>query len=163
MSNDTPPVMSPLLARSIAQPPAPELDLKVDIDDTKASSILHNTQRIRNAVVNELVKEGVPDDTKDTKLLLETLRDLDHTTHQNLKIDLEAKSIDNDRAAQEIVNAIIKRNPQGPRLMEHEIVGERLPVVEVDEIPSVEIVPGETDIGTSQETTKEFLARHDDN
>lgn len=150
-----------LPAVQIQSPPEPDVDLKMDIDDTASPTILHSTQRIRGAIVNDLVVGGIPNDSKDTKLLLETLRDMDHTAHQNMKIDLEAKGIENDRAAQEIVNRLARLQPQGPRLMEHEVHGDRLPDIPDDAIPDIDPVPGETDIGSSTENTKEFLERHD--
>lgn len=122
--------------------------------------VIDYTQRVRKSLVAEILKEGFPTENTDRQTLLHALADMDRTAIQNKKIGSEDAKADADRVA---ALAIARINQQ----MGSVIPGER-PVIEgqytklegdITLIPNIEVVPGETDIGISDDTYDEFTGR----
>lgn len=116
---------------------------------------LKYTKDIRGRIVNTLIKDGIPTDPKLLAPLLTTLSDMDRTTLTKMRIKTDNKLADN----QMDTNAIITKLLTSVKVSALAVSGDSVRQISAD-LPSIEIVPGEIDIGTINSTYEEFEAVH---
>ena len=127
-------------------------------EDLSAESLLKYSQRVRKDLVQEITRGGMPDDKGDRQVLLQALHDMDQTSVNRMKLDVDKENSANARQAQEIVDRLFGVNPYGLRARPGEERTE-LPAPPDDELPEVDIDEGEKEIGLQSETSKDFLER----
>lgn len=122
--------------------------------------IIDYTQRVRKSFVGDMLKDGFPTENSDRQVLLSALADMDRVAIQNKKIGSDDAKADADRIAALAIARITQQ-------MGSTIPGER-PVIEgsfkevvgdITLIPAIDVVPGETDIGISDDTYDDFTGR----
>jgi len=129
--------------------------------DTSSESLLDVTHKLRKRIVRDITKRGMPQDKDERVVLLQAMRDMDQTSVNRLKLDVERDGVENDRAAQDIVERLYRVNPHGLRAQPGDEAPRR---IEFDEsqIPSKSFDDDEKHIGLVKETSEEFLERMDD-
>lgn len=124
-------------------------------DDQK----LAYTDRIRRGFIDTAVKEGVftKGERADKALVLQALNDVDRSalTNKRIKADENAGEV-NARAAV-LVAGVIERLGHTAMRMEHPVPGRTAPSLPTD-LPSVVLVPGETETAAAPMTYKSFMA-----
>lgn len=122
---------------------------------------LSYTQRMRHRMIEEMTDYGktVPSDNKDRNTMLAALADMDKQTLGLKKIGSKEKMSAADREAASLLARMLNRMG-GQDLLSSE-VDETRAVPSLDEITlaPLEVVPGETDIGTITEDYDSFIAR----
>lgn len=130
-------------------------------DDLSNEGLLNFTQKIRKELVSGMTTKGMPEDKDDRSTLLQALRDMDQTSVNRLRLDVDQENNESNRAAQEIVRRLYDVNPYGLRAKPGEERDE-LPIPPDSEIPEIEFDEGEKAIGLVTETADEFLKRMED-
>ncbi len=113
---------------------------------------LQFTQSIRNRLIKEMTKEGIPQDKDSRYLLISALDSMDGSILKKAKIVSEdKKNKANSAIAQNIAQVLLQNRKQR----------QQLPVLDVPELPSSiqapQLVPGETDIGIHDIDFKTFM------
>lgn len=126
--------------------------------------VLDFTQRMRKGLVDDMTGNGTryPSDPKDRTHFLMALDGLDRQALSKKKIASDEKVADADRLAASVINSVFAKFSKGdPFISQQPIEGEftRVPPrPDLNLLPAIEIVPGETDIGTSELTFDSFMA-----
>lgn len=118
--------------------------------------LLDYTQKVRKGLVNDLTRTGMPVDKDERHTLLQALRDMDGTTVNRLRLDVDRDVANNTREAQEIIKRLYQVNPQG--LREQPVEGRRVDVPDAD-IPKLNFSDDEKHVGLITENSVEFMAR----
>lgn len=127
-------------------------------EDLSNEGLMNFTQKIRKELVTDITRKGMPADKDERSTLLQALRDMDQTSVNRLRLDVDKENNNNNRAAQEIVNRLYQVNPYGLQAQPgHERA--EIPEPNPDEIPQIEFDEGEKEIGLITETSSEFLKR----
>lgn len=121
--------------------------------------ILQFTQRERKKFVNHLIKDGYPADPKEQRILLTALADMDRTALGNKRLNVDEKQVAVDGKVVEMVGKISEQFG-GHNPFEGRTTGE-LPTVDTRALPEADPVPGETDIGISEDSYDDLMKRHD--
>jgi hypothetical protein len=131
---------------------------EIVVEDFNEDQVLSFTQRLRQQLVKSMMPRGaMPEDNKDRVVLLQTLRDMDHTALSKLKINVEEKGLQDSQQIQDIVRRIAELNPGGPR--SETPVRDHIPEPDLADLPEVEFTESQKKIGLVTENSKEFLAR----
>lgn len=121
--------------------------------------IIQFTQSKRKAFVDYLLFEGMPEETNQQTVLLTALADMDRTALGNKRIGSSEKQTAADalvaRAISQLSMQLGTRNP----FQENGEKGE--PKVETDKLPEISTVPGELDVGLSDENYQNLISRFD--
>lgn len=135
----------------------PNDDDSVELTDDQ---ILQYTQKTRKQLATAIVSKGMPEDKDDRTVLLQTLRDMDHTAISRKRLDVDNANLENDAMIIDIVSKMQELNPRGRRLRDEDIIPRD---VSVDESALVgyEFHEEEKKLGLPKETSKEFLERMD--
>jgi hypothetical protein len=137
------------------KPPGDEIDSD---EDLSAEGLLRYSQGVRKNLVKSMTTRGLPEDKADRQVLLQALHDMDQTSVNRLKLDVDRENTASGKAVQELVERLAQINPRGLSVTPGEEV-DRIPTPALGEIPETNVGDGETDIGVRQETSKEFLER----
>lgn len=134
-----------------------------ELDDEVLSNeeMLNFSQKIRKGLVSDMTRKGMPEDKDERSTLLQALRDMDQTSVNRLRLDVDKENNAGNRAAQEIVNRLYQVNPYGLRARPGE-ERDDIPEPEVGEIPEIEFSEGEKEVGLITETASDFLKRMDE-
>lgn len=106
-------------------------------------SVMEYTQRIRQGVVEQFTKNGLPADMEEMSTLATYLNDMDKQEVAKQKIANDEKALESDKAATEIIAAMLGKlgntNPYAlpettGNIIDHDVV-----------LPEVQLVPGELD------------------
>lgn len=139
-------------------PNEPPGDIIDESEDLSAEGLLKYSQGVRKNLVKDMTRDGIPQDKSDRQVLLQALHDMDQTSVNRLKLDVDKENAANGRLAQDLVEKLFNHNPRGLAVNPgHET--DRIPAPKDDEIPDVELEEGETEIGLRQETSQDFLKR----
>lgn len=135
----------------------PNDDDSVELTDDQ---ILQYTQKTRKQLATAIVSKGMPEDKDDRTVLLQTLRDMDHTAISRKRLDVDNANLENDAMIIDIVSKMQELNPRGRRLRDEDVAPRD---VSVDESALVgyEFHEEEKKLGLPKETSKEFLERMD--
>lgn len=126
-----------------------------DVAEMTDDDIMNFTQGTRKAFVSHLIENKFPDDPKDQHVLLTALADMDRAALGNKRIGANEKQAAADKlvaqAIGQISNHFGSTNP-------FEAEGDQgdLPDADMSRLPSANPVPGETDVGLSEQTYKEM-------
>jgi hypothetical protein len=133
-------------------------DVVSEDEDLSAEGLLKYSQGIRKNFVKGITKTGIPQDKDERGQLLQALRDMDQTSVNRMKLDVDKENSANSKKVQEIVERMFQMNPRGLAVDPgHE--SHHLPEPDVRDIPDVDLEDGETEIGLRQESSKDFLNR----
>lgn len=139
-------------------PNEPPGDIIDESEDLSAEGLLKYSQGVRKNLVKDMTRDGIPQDKSDRQVLLQALHDMDQTSVNRLKLDVDKENAANGRLAQDLVEKLFNHNPRGLAVSPgHET--DHIPAPKDDEIPDVELEEGETEIGLRQETSQDFLKR----
>lgn len=113
---------------------------------------LQFTQSIRNRLIKEMTKEGIPQDKDNRYLLISALDSMDGSILKKAKIVSEDKKNKASSAIAQNIAQVLLQNRKNRQ---------QLPVLEVPDLPSTvgdpTLVPGETDIGIHDIDYKTFM------
>lgn len=135
-----------------------EIEEHEDEMDLSSENLLNYTQMVRKRLINSMTKRGMPDDKDDRRVLLQALHDMDQTSVNRLRLDVDKQSADNNRAAQEIINQLYRVNPYGLEARPGE-ERDSIPEPNVTDLPAVEFDAGEKHIGLVTESSTDFMKR----
>lgn len=122
-------------------------------------ALMRFTQKTRKQLADAIIGDRMPTDKDDQSVLLQVLRDMDTTTINRLRHDVDKKALENDQQVQEIIARMAQINPRGLRSKEPVNVPD--PEVPVSDLPEKKFTEEEKRIGVSKETSKDFLDRMD--
>lgn len=142
----------------LAGPPAKAFNAD-DVELDAPEKLLDYTQKLRKGLVSDITARGMPEDKDDRQVLLQTLRDMDGTSINRLRLDVDKDVAANAREAQEIIKRLYDVKPHG--LREHPVEGHVVNVPDA-EIPALDFTSDEKHIGVIAETSVEFMARMKD-
>lgn len=123
---------------------------------------LQFSQSIRRRIAEQLTAENIPSDHKDMDILLRTLKDMDQTTLNERKNQIDESSAGSAKTIADAMNELVKmnlntnpfqRNPDGS------VDESYIPKIDASKLGDHNLVPGETEIGTVIETSNEFITR----
>ncbi|HWT40108.1 MAG TPA: hypothetical protein VN081_02450 [Dongiaceae bacterium] len=121
------------------------------------------TQRHRKDLVDVLTANGAPTDGEVANVLLKTLDGMDRQALTKMKIKSDERTNDNsDKLAASVIAGVFAqlkgKNPYEKEVIEGQLLERAAPAVDLSKLPAIELVPGETDIGTSDLTYESFTA-----
>lgn len=126
-------------------------------------AILDKTNKIRLDILDNMVKDGVPDKVGDIRVLNEIAQSLDNSVHANVKNRNTANNNETDKAAMAaMVAAVLSNTNQDMYTPE----GVTIPTDRVTSLPatmSKEYVPGEMEIAPDELDPKDFIKEENDN
>lgn len=130
--------------------------------------IIARNQGIRRRFIDTLTAEGkFPEDTKEKYVLLQAMADADRTAIQNKKIGSSEKQGAADRQAALIIakmGSTFGSKSPFERQRTDDDEGEREPPrLDSAQLPAVELVPGETEIGLPSDNYESFMQRMEPN
>jgi len=122
---------------------------------------LRYTQRKRLALVEKLTGDGqgVPDDPKAQNIMLAALADMDKQTLGLKKIGSKEKISAADREAAALLARMYGKVGGQDLLASDAPRSEAMPTLDDAQLPPLELVPGETEIGTVSEDYDSFITR----
>lgn len=121
-----------------------DIAAKIALND---DSHLHFSQEIRKRLVNQYIVDGlIPVDPKMATLLLSALKDMDKVTLSLKKIDAEKESGDADRQALAEFHRLTSMVGARDYHRVDSPAGD-LPSFDPNDIPSIELAPGELEVG----------------
>lgn len=134
-------------------------DINNDLGD---DFILRYTQRKRKAFIDELTKAGFPDDEKKQTIMLTALADMDRAALGNKRIGANERLAASDalvaHAITELANHYGGRNPfEGGNTFQSEV---KTP--DPHRLPEIQTVPGEKDIGITNDNFETLVAKFED-
>lgn len=137
------------------------------IEPLNDEQTLQYTQGVRRKLVDAIVADGqMPAETKDRMTLLATLDGMDRAALAVKKIESKEKTSSADRDAQLVIAAMgrqmggvspLRRDPSRPLTDEERAAA--APAFDDSSMEPLDIRPGETEIGISQENSEAFLQR----
>lgn len=132
----------------------PEVAVLTDDD------IISFTQGTRKRFIDEVIAEGFPQDPKEQHVMLTALADMDRTALGNKRIGATERQSAADslvaRAITQLGDNFGANNPY------EKDVGGSIPAYDASLLPDANPVPGETDIGLSDQNYKAFTAEYED-
>lgn len=136
--------------------PAEAEDAPEEAPSLDSETLLNFTQNIRHQLATNFVKDGMPDDKESQQMLLATLRDMDQTSINRIKADIDSQALESNRKIQEIVDRLHDTMPTGLRAGQ---ATDHHPQVSAEELPAFDQQDGELSLGVEQETSDQFLGR----
>jgi hypothetical protein len=131
----------------------------VETDELSDDDIMRFTQGTRKRLVGELIKEGLPEDKDGIEVLLHAMADMDRTALGNKRIGANEKQSAADIM---VATAIAQISSQFGQQNPFEGNSEKiLPTYDQKRLPPANAVPGETDIGLSEENYDNLVKQFD--
>lgn len=106
------------------KPPGDEIDSD---EDLSAEGLLRYSQGVRKNLVKSMTTRGLPEDKADRQVLLQALHDMDQTSVNRLKLDVDRENTASGKAVQELVERLAQINPRGLSVTPGEEVDRILP------------------------------------
>lgn len=132
-----------------------------DDTDLEDDLILAFTQGTRKAMVKHMLSKGIPDDVKEQRSVLAALKDMDAQSLSLKRLTVDKASVDSAALIATALDSIGKTlgntNP-----FEGASEPVQLPVIDATKIPDPKTVPGETEIGVTNETFDSFITKFED-
>jgi hypothetical protein len=149
------------MSENVVQPVLNPATLPAAMSDEEA---LDFTQRHRRGLVDALTIGGPPTDGEVANVLLKTLDGIDRQALTKMKIKSDENASNNsDALAASVIAGVFAqlkgKNPYERELIEGEFVDNTPPVPDLNKLPAITLVPGETDIGTSDLTYESFTSK----
>ncbi len=111
---------------------------------------LKDTQSLRVRIMNELTKDGIPEDKEDRQFLLKTMEDIDKSVYTKTRIKVSNKAVDEQKDSNKIIAELLKKHTVGT----HVGLGV-IPVLDTKH-QVTDAVDGETMIGLESLTYDSF-------
>ena len=132
----------------------------IDQEEFSDDDLIKQTQGIRRKLMDDMVREGMPTDKDSIQMLLEVMKDTDRTALGNKRIVTADKNASQDREVQRATVEVIKGlNNRDPFRREPKPEEERF---DDEQLPDIEVKPGETAIGMQDERHGDFMRRMDE-
>lgn len=135
--------------------------LNIGDDQLGDDEIIKHNQRTRLAYVKHMTGEAFPSDPKEMSIVLAAMSDMDRAALGNKKIGVNEKQAAADALVANAIGQIGKHygsmNP-----FETQTPNSTPPNLDVSQVPEANPVPGETDVGVSDQTYDEFIKRFED-
>lgn len=126
----------------------------ITVEGMTDDDLMRFTQGKRKAFIDHITEEGWPNDPKEQSIMLAALADMDRTALGNKRIGANERQSEADalvaRAIGQLTTQFNGRNP-----FEKEGEG-KVPEYQADKLPEADAVPGEMDIGLSDQTYKDM-------
>lgn len=122
-------------------------------------ALMRFTQSTRKKLADAIIGDKMPTDKDEQIVLLRVLSDMDTTTINRLRHDVDKKSLENDQQVQQIIAEMSRINPRG--LRQKEPVDVPAPEISPADLPDKKFTEEEKRVGVSSETAKDFLERMD--
>lgn len=124
-----------------------------DAEDKKA---LSKTSQLRDQMITEMTKKGIPSDEKERKFLLDVLDSADRSVFNKARIRVDEKNGQNQQQTTAMIAAVLlKINEQQIISNTREAREKAIP----KELPDPKLIPGETAIGVQNQTYDQFMQR----
>ena len=121
-------------------------------------SDLEFTRSKRKEIVGKLTSQGIPGDTDELRLLAGVLTDMDRASLGKMKIKSEdSNNSDNINAQAAIAAMLVKMDPA--KIIQAGKSERQIPTLPAS-VPSPDIIPGETTVGTQSGSYEAFAAEH---
>ncbi len=134
--------------------------IQVPMGDMSDDELMNFTKGTRKSFLRYILREGFPDDPKDQSTLLSAMNDMDRTALGNKRIGANDRMAAADVMVAKTI-AMISESFTGSNPFERENQGQ-VPAIEMSLLPDADIAPGETDIGVSTESYKDFVKKFDE-
>ena len=130
--------------------------------DRTEDEVLSLTQRTRMAILEDMTKDGMPNNNRDRRVLLELVNGADTTALAMKRMEQDSKQSEQDNAAAIMAAKIMAKtggnNPFQAEAGRHEKVINTLPD---NALPEPTLVEGELDVGVSDLNYEEFMKKFD--
>ena len=125
--------------------------------------ILEYTRSVRMRAVNQLTAEGVPTGNQEAMdVIFKSLDGLDRSAIATKRIKVDEKQGANNAALlQSVVAAVLTSDRKTNFRVENPVTNHSAPALP-ETLEDISLVPGETDVGLSQDTIEEFKTRMQD-
>lgn len=132
---------------------------EVNLENYDPLQDLHYTRAVRGVVLKSLAGEGLPRDPRALAVVLATLKDIDGSALNQMKIKSDEKGQDLQSQHSAMVRAFLAEAGgfKAPLRAVAEVL--TLPPVLSDDVTTREFVPGELVQGTVDQTYDEFITR----
>jgi hypothetical protein len=121
--------------------------------------LLKFSQGVRKRFINTITKTGFPEDPKEQRVLLQALSDMDKQSLGNKAIGASEKQSESDLL---VARALSNLGSHFGTVNPFEGEGKEIPKLEDGSLPVIEIAPGETDVGLSDENYDGFMKKFED-
>lgn len=123
--------------------------------------IIKHNQRTRLAYVRHKTHESFPEDPKEMTVILAAMSDMDRAALGNKRIGANEKQAAADALVANAINQLSQHyGSENPFAVKRG--GDGAPELEHSQIPDPNPVPGETDIGISEQTYDDFIKKFED-
>lgn len=128
-------------------------------DQLTDDQVMNFTQGVRKKFLHYICEGGLPDDIKEQNIFLKTLSDMDRAALGNKKVGVTEKQTATDALVAKAISDIATKFGETNPFMAG---GDGLvPSIEHELLPETNPVPGEMDIGVSDETYKGLMDKFD--
>jgi len=127
-------------------------DEDIDLFQEEGAKVLQKSLHIREAVVDEIIKDGVPTSSRDIRVLNEVLNSMDALVFGKVDRKLKKKETSDNGRVLEMVKTIIKNNQK----LKNEIAIEAVSPELGEEHEIIDLVPGETKVEYEEITLDEI-------
>lgn len=130
-----------------------------EIDGLTDDDIMQFTQGTRKRLISQMIAKGLPTEKEEIETLLHAMADMDRTALGNKRIGASEKQSAADVMVATAISRITSEfGQQNPFEGNYERV---IPTPDQSILPSANPVPGETDIGLSEQNYDELMKRYD--
>lgn len=129
-----------------------------DHNELNDDVVIKFTQKVRKKLVDVIIQDGMPVTTDDRAQLLTALDGLSKTAIQNKRLGVEEASNENTKAAQLAVSKLLGAFGEMNPFLKTIPTVNSAPTPALDQLPVVEVVPGEVEVGVQQNNFNTFIA-----
>lgn len=128
------------------------------VESLSDDQILEHNQRIRKQIVDKIIEKEIPSDADTQYVLLSALKDMDKQVIDKKRVAIDDK---NANVANIVAAAVVKISGlmDGADPFKRQSAG-LLPETDLAKLPGYEPLPGELDVGITNETYDDFMGRH---
>ena len=125
-------------------------------DSTSPEAVIETTQRVRLGITKSILKDGIPTDRRDVRLLNEILRDMDTNALTAKKLDVEEKAVNEASVVAKNVTDILAAVGRGKNPFSAGATVREVPKEE-NILPQIDTVPGQMDQGVEKLEYSDFV------
>jgi len=126
-------------------------ELNTTIYTEEELALLDKTKKIRLDVADNMIKNGVPNNVGEIRVLNEVLTTLDKSVNETVANRLKHNENENKEALLDTVALALSN------IQQSKVAATDRDIDAPDEVIPTDIVPGETDIGVSQLNASDFI------
>lgn len=124
---------------------------------TAPEDVIETTQNLRLALVQQMIKEGLPTDRREIRMLAEILRDTDTNALTAKKLNNEEKAINQASAVAKNIADIAAAVGQGKNPFAAPNAVRQIPIDDSNRLPVIDLVPGQTTQGVEKLAYEDFV------